>query len=575
METKRVVSLPFESMQKAETTIYELDFSSQMNNETPYVYGIIQFPIIGFSYFWHPTREYDYTLPTAWSEPIITKVNYSMPIFTFFDESGKNKRTLAFSEMIHEVATTIGVQEETATIEVSIRIKKADLKGTTFYLYVLDQSLTFSQAIKETREWIYTVNQQKPMHVPMTTKKNVYSTWYSFHQEVSAKELKIEAKQFPAYDVQTLIVDDGWQTEDASRKYSYAGDWEISKKKFPQMKQSISEIQKQDINYLLWISLPFVGIKSKHWMEFKEKFLYVDTFQKAGILDPRYPEVRAYLIDKTIQLVTELNLNGVKIDFLDVFVEKDSPAFSEDWDIACLEEAVQQFLADLVEKLQQVNSEIMIEFREDYFGPFMNGVGNIFRVKDCPNNYVRNRVGIAKLRLLCPKAAVHSDMIMFHPKEQLSIAAKQLLNCLFSIPQISLRLSKLSEEQQEMLKYWLTYIQMNQNVLLDGTFEAFYPQEQFSQLISKNKEKSILAIYGNHRWIELDQLMTREIDIINASEFTTVLFRIGKARHIEILSRDCKGVVLEKKNRQLVPGIVELIIPVSGLIQMREVEDLE
>lgn len=570
LTAEQSVSLPIESGK----TVYTLDFSSQLDNESDDVFGTIRFPIIGFSYFWHPTREYDYTLPTEWAAPIRTKINYSMPIFTFFDGSGKSKRTIAFSEIIHEVVTTFGVNEETATIEFSIQVKKSALRNSTFYMYVLDQSLTFSQAVKEARRWVYTINKQELMNVPIKTKKNVYSTWYSFHQKVSSKKLEIEAEQFPKYELQTLIVDDGWQTEDASRRYSYAGDWDISLKKFPEMKQSIVEMQEKGINYLLWISLPYIGIKSKHWEEFKEKFLYVDEFQKAGVLDPRYPEVRSYLIDKTIELVRKLNLDGVKIDFLDVFEEREVVNFSEGWDQINLEEAIQQFLTDLILGLQQLNEEIMIEFREDYFGPFMNGVGNIFRVKDCPNNYVRNRVGIAKLRLLCPKAAIHSDMIMWHPEENLSFAAKQLLNCLFSVPQISLKLSELSKEQQEMLNYWLTYIQVNQSVLLEGEFEAFYPQEQFTQLVSYNAEKTIIAIYGNNQWIELDRFTTPKIDIVNASESSILLFRAEKSKDVEIIVRDCKGIVLEKSNRRLLVGVTELTIPVSGLIQIREVEEL-
>ena len=571
MDVGQVLALPFDS--EAQTQIYELDFSSQFKNDDSYVYGVIRFPITGFTYFWHPTREYEYTLPVAWAEPIRTKVNYSMPIFTFFDDSGSSKRTVAFSEMIHEVVTTIGVHEETATMECSIRLKKSVVKETTFSLYVSDQPLGFSQAIKKARNWIYTVNKQKTMAVPVTTKKNVYSTWYSFHQEVSSDALTMEAEQFPNYALQTLIVDDGWQTEDASRRYSYAGDWEIAKKKFPEMEHSVFEMQKKDIRYLLWISLPYVGIHSKHWEEFKEKFLFIDSFQQAGILDPRYPEVRSYLINKSLQLVKEFNLDGLKIDFLDVFEEREIHAFSNGWDRTSVEEAVQQLLGDLIESLQQFNPEIMIEFREDYFGPFMNGVANIFRVKDCPNNYVRNRIGIAKLKLLCPKAAIHSDMIMWHPKETVTFAAKQLLNCLFSVPQISLKLTELSLEKKEMLMYWLTYIQKNQKLLLDGEFHAFYPQDQFSQLASSTKEKTIVAIYGNNRWIEFEQFSTPKIDIINASESPIVVLRLKKNRQVEVTIRDCKGNVVEHTRKKFSVGLLEINVPISGLIQIREVED--
>jgi hypothetical protein len=80
--TKEEIILPFRSSVETDAQVYELDFSSQENEE--YISGTVQFPILGFSHFWHPASEYDYALPTAWSEPIVTKVNDSMPIFTFF-----------------------------------------------------------------------------------------------------------------------------------------------------------------------------------------------------------------------------------------------------------------------------------------------------------------------------------------------------------------------------------------------------------------------------------------------------------------------------------------------------------
>lgn len=566
--TKEGIILPFQSSVKTDAQVYELDFSSQENEE--YISGTFQFPILGFSHFWHPASEYDYALPTAWSEPIVTKVNDSMPIFTFFDESNRNRRTLVFSDSIHKIETVVGVHEETATITCSFQMKREDLGEQGLQLYVLDEPLSFSQAVIKARNWLYVKEGIQSFSVPDAAKKNVYSTWYSYHQLISSEQLAYEAKKFSEYNLQTVIVDDGWQTDDASRRYSYAGDWEISKKKFPEMKKSIEALQKDKLNYLLWISLPYVGMKSKHWAEFKEKFLYIDTFQKAGILDPRFPEVREYLVNKTVQLVRELNLNGVKIDFLDVFKEVEEKTPVDGWDIDRLEGAIQQFLIELSEGLKKQNSEILIEFREDYFGPFMNQVGNIFRVKDCPNNYTRNRMGIAKLRLLCPAAAIHSDMIMWHPKEDTAFAAKQVLNCLFSIPQVSMKLHELAPEHQEMLKFWLTYIQLNQEVLLGSSFEACYPQNQFSQIWSKNEKKTIVGIYQMNQVIAFDEVLTPESDLVNASDAELVFLRVEKKRRMEAVIRDCRGKVVEHKMYEFEPGVTEIRIPVSGLIQLKE-----
>ena len=52
----------------------------------------------------------------------------------------------------------------------------------------------------------------------------------------------------------------------------------------------------------------------------------------------------------------------------------------------------------------------------------------MFRVGDCPNNFVKNRVGITDLRMLSGQSAVHSDMLMWHPEESPENCAIQMEN---------------------------------------------------------------------------------------------------------------------------------------------------
>ena len=47
-----------------------------------------------------------------------------------------------------------------------------------------------------------------------------------------------------------------------------------------------------------------------------------------------------------------------------------------------------------------------------------------------------NRIRIADIRMLAGNTAVHSDMITWHHDETLEIAALQLVNTLFGVPQI-------------------------------------------------------------------------------------------------------------------------------------------
>ncbi|MFP4199623.1 MAG: hypothetical protein ACLFSO_08545 [Halanaerobium sp.] len=181
------------------------------------------------------------------------------------------------------------------------------------------------------------------------------------------------------------------------------------------MKKHVEKIHQLGLKYLLWHSVPFVGVHSQAWKQFKDKLLFYAESRGAGILDPRYPQVINYLIKSYKNAVQEWKLDGLKLDFIDQFAaEKESDLKVEpEMDIESLDQAVDRLMFEIRKELQQINPEIMIEFRQKYIGPYMRKYGNIFRVNDCPGDAVTNRVRTIDLRLLAGETAVHSDMLMW------------------------------------------------------------------------------------------------------------------------------------------------------------------
>lgn len=84
--------------------------------------------------------------------------------------------------------------------------------------------------------------------------------------------------------------------------------------------------------------------------------------------------------------------------------------------------------------------------RQRYIGPNMRRYGNMFRVTDCPNSAIRNRVGIVDLRMLSGSTTVHSDPLMWHPQETPELAALQIISSIFATVQISVKLEKLQRK---------------------------------------------------------------------------------------------------------------------------------
>ena len=73
--------------------------------------------------------------------------------------------------------------------------------------------------------------------------KPLYSSWYCFHQDVFAKDIEAECAAAADLGMKTVIVDDGWQTDDTNRGYAFCGDWEVSRRRFPDMAAHVKRVQ--------------------------------------------------------------------------------------------------------------------------------------------------------------------------------------------------------------------------------------------------------------------------------------------------------------------------------------------
>ncbi len=126
-------------------------------------------------------------------------------------------------------------------------------------------------------------------------------------------------------------------------------------------------------------------------------------------LDPRYPDVREFLISVYENAVSNWGIDGLKLDFIDSFENKDGVPAKDGMDIPVLHTAVDKLMTDISTRLCGLKNDILIEFRQNYVGPNMRKYGNMLRVADCPADGLTNRVGCLDLRLTSGNTAVHSD----------------------------------------------------------------------------------------------------------------------------------------------------------------------
>ncbi len=400
------------------------------------------------------------------------------PVSCLFASDDANVLTFAVSDALDTILVGSGVREEDGLIYNEVVFFSQRHESLTEYsarLRIDRRPVPYWTALKDVAAWWAEQKGYEPAAVPEPARQPVYSTWYNYHQSVEAAVLLKEVAVAKRMGFESIIVDDGWQTLDTARGYAFTGDWQPER--IRDMKGFVDGCHKLGVKVMLWYAVPFVGKNAKVAERFKGKSLRFEERLGAYVLDPRYPEVREYVTDIYRKALRQWGLDGFKLDFIERFVADDETvlAAGDGRDYASVNEATDRMMTDVLAELTKIKSDVMIEFRQPYIGPLIRKYGNMFRASDCPNSYVANRVKTVDLRLLSGATAVHADMTMWHYGERVEIAALQLLNVLFSVPQVSVRLQEIPKDHFAMVQFLTSYWNANRSVLLDGEFEAHAP----------------------------------------------------------------------------------------------------
>ncbi len=529
-------------------------------------------PLIDTQFEWHPSCGFDRSLRVDWQAPVSFKISSSAPVFCFYNAAGRSRFTMALSDVKTLLHCSLGVHEEDGTLLCRVEVPLKAGEGEQAYellLYRSFEDLSFAEALRRVTAWWEKDCGLAPSPVPTAAKEPFYSCWYSFHQETIAQEIEEESRRAAALGMKTLIVDDGWQTADSHRGYAYCGDWQPAKEKIPDMAAHVRKVHENGVKYMLWYSVPFVGYRSRHFVEFRDKLLTMNDAAQAAVLDPRYPEVRAYLIGVYEKALLDWDLDGFKLDFIDSFTPergKPLPPRTPGMDFDLVEDAVDCLMTEVLGRLRSIKPDILIEFRQSYIGPCMRGYGNLFRVSDCPNDAISNRVGIVDLRMTSGNTAVHSDMLMWHRDDTPQAVALQLQGVVFGVPQVSVRLDKLSEEQARTLRFWLTFMQEEKELLLETPLEVESPQELYPLVSARRDGRALLAVYAGGHAAPIEQ-GDREVLVLNASLADALVLISKTPRRFRAELLDHKGDRVETREL-LVDGAYLLPAPPCGLARL-------
>lgn len=486
----------------------------------------------------------NHTIRPDWSNvDAISRLASGMPIEQITTFEGNNKICVSISDVDIPSKISMGYCEETAEIVCEVvffTLPANAMKDYSAIIRIDMRSIAFYDSIYETVSWWENECGYNSTFVPNSAKMPMDSLWYSFHQNLRKEEILQECRLSKELGMESVIIDDGWQTDDNNRGYAYCGDWAACESKMGDMAALVDEIHKTGQKVILWYSVPFVGLYSKIYEEFKDYFLDKSGNEKDfWALDPRYKKVRDYLCGIYKKAVTEWKLDGLKLDFIDSFVLKGkSLDYDENRDFQSLEDAIHALMAEIKAELTAINSNILIEFRQSYIGPSIRKYGNMLRVGDCPGDILANRSQIINLRLTSGKTAVHSDMIMWNKNDSVENAALQFANVIFSVPQVSMLIKDLPQEHIEMLRFYISFWKEYRHVLLDGKLTAKNPENDYSQASATLDNTTVVAVYTNN----VVDIKNDSAVVVNASGFDSVIIKNAADRIFTV--KNCKGEVI-------------------------------
>ena len=522
-------------------------------------------PIMDVYSLWSPAIRYEKFLGANWGKRTTpSRFCEWMPLHTLVSAGGKNRMTVAFSDAKTPTALRTGVCEENANMEWELQFftaKIAPLKEYRATVRIDTRDIPYYDSIYDVAAWWENECGYKPAYVPEHAKLPMNSLWYSYHQQLDVEDIIKECRLSKPFGMDTVIIDDGWQTDDNSRGYAYCGDWRVATKKVPDMKAFVDRIHETGMKAMLWYSVPFMGIYTENYKRF-ETMLLDESGNKRDffVLDPRYKEVRDFLIETYSNALLDWGLDGLKLDFIDKFrLAGKSLEYDARRDHQSLEEALDVLMTDITNALRAINPEVMIEFRQRYVGPAIRKYGNMLRVGDCPNDAIRNRQDVVNLRLTSGKTAVHSDMLMWHPDDPVESAALQIASSLYSVPQISVKIATLPEDHKKMLAYYLSFWRENRDTLIDGKLLAANPESAYSIVCAERDGKAIFTAYTD---TVVDCRAYGEVVAVNASRHGALLMKGAAGKAYRVVN--CMGeTVAEGK---LDGALCEVAVPLSGMV---------
>ncbi|GAA1835922.1 glycoside hydrolase family 36 protein [Microlunatus capsulatus] len=471
--------------------------------------------------WWHPMAAGTRPLPPDWSGRTVTSLVSSVPLGALHDATGRVLLGWAADEDVAELAVTLGVSEEHKTFVVEARPVRP--RATPLRVLLDTSGETLATVAQRLTGWLSDRHAEPPLDPPPAARVPVYSTWYTFTQDVDDAVVTAEGALAARLGCGSLFLDDGWQRFARGRGYQGCGDWVADPEKFPDLTGTVARLHAQGLAVALWVAPLLLGDQSAVFARMAPFApVRVEEGLRCHVLDPRHAEVRAFVVETCLRLVVEHDVDLLKIDFLDqAMVYRDEPGEGD------VGEAMAALLADLRRALVDADrAGVGFEFRQPYVSPALARSAQVLRAGDCPADAVVNRRSVVDARLVAAGRVVHADPMMWGPVGGAAAVAQQLYAGWFAVPQISMRLAALEPVQSAALEGLLGLWREHAEVTQHGVLEVTGAEDGYAT-VSAVRPDLDRAVVVRHApvVVDLDAFPIGHVDVVNATAEPRVTVR--------------------------------------------------
>jgi len=430
------------------------------------------------------------------------------------------------------------------------------------------RSIHFSKAIYDASSWFLDDEFKKGVATADTTNVPVFSTWYPMHRNIPLENITRDLDSLKTFNFKSVLVDDGWQSlvqMKIDTAYSYD---ENSFKTMSLFKKKCSDM---GLPLYLWYSIPFIGGNPFILKKFDGKYIRYRAPRQMYVLDPRYSDVRKYLVSTYANFLSTWNFDGYWFDFLKGFYPNEGAVIDPDKgrDFVSIDLAVDTLYADMKTRLNAIKPNFFIGQIFSVVGPNLVSYQNFLTGFVGVENTQVVREKMVNNRLLYGKFTPFMEVVAINPRESEEDIARKLQSVLFGNPYLSFYATTLPEASKQTIRFWLDYWKKNHKVIFEGSFEPMQVSRFYPGIKVENEQKIIYMVYEDYT-INLPVVLNKPIDVIHSKTTGNIQFLMNKADvHYNYEIFDCKGVSTEKgivkcKNK----NAVDFVVPTAGFIRI-------